>query len=324
MSRDSDAGDEPAELPEMPAQDEATIREIRRDYRKELENLEREKESLLNADSYDLASHVRRVDKLHKKVQRTQEAVLDSKVLKTIADIAAVKAENLRTDSSQFDVEDFIKRVAAKLAYGAGDRADLDWKAAGQVAFTFSRRPPALGFMLGPLEVKPKEKRERKVGERKRNQEAVVVAEVSAEELEKQSVQETTKLVKGVHKCLKNEVHRAGGPVDLFRFICNPDPVRGFGQTVENLFFVSFLVRDDRVRCAVSEEDGLLYIEDSNEIDEGYEAENQQAAKQGKRQLIFNLTYGDWKDAVDMYGIDRSMIPDRPAVPEAGKLHLQA
>jgi hypothetical protein len=80
-------------------------------------------------------------------VQRTQEAKLDSRALKLVADIGAGKAERLRTDAGQFDVDDFLKRVVAKLGPARDDESELDWAGAGEIAFSFALTPPTIGFM---------------------------------------------------------------------------------------------------------------------------------------------------------------------------------
>ncbi|KAG6032510.1 hypothetical protein E4U41_007213 [Claviceps citrina] len=45
---------------------------------------------------------------------------------------------------------------------------------------------------------------------------------------------------------------RSTGGIDLMRFVVNPD---SFGQTVENLFYVSFLIKDGRVAIELDEHD---------------------------------------------------------------------
>lgn len=43
------------------------------------------------------------------------------------------------------------------------------------------------------------------------------------------------------------------GPINIFRLIVNP---QSFGQSVENLFYLSFLIRDGKVALQVNEETG--------------------------------------------------------------------
>ncbi|KAM0670396.1 hypothetical protein ACQRIU_000791 [Beauveria bassiana] len=49
----------------------------------------------------------------------------------------------------------------------------------------------------------------------------------------------------------KHGLRRTGG-IDLLRFVINP---KSFGQTVENMFYVSFLIRDGRIEIEYDEYD---------------------------------------------------------------------
>jgi hypothetical protein len=51
-----------------------------------------------------------------------------------------------------------------------------------------------------------------------------------------------------IHKCLN-----AVQPIPFFQFIMNPD---SFSQTVENLFYLAFLVKDGKVALEMDDETG--------------------------------------------------------------------
>lgn len=104
---------------------------------------------------------------------------------------------------------------------------------------------------------------------------------------------------------------RSDGGVDLIRFAVNP---RSFAQTVENFFYISFLVRDGRVGLAyddnglpsiypVSEEDGGEYGKESGG---GGAREDTQ-----KHQLILSIDMAMWREMVETFNIRHSMIAHR-------------
>lgn len=57
-----------------------------------------------------------------------------------------------------------------------------------------------------------------------------------------------------VHKCLRR-VDPEGGGFNFFRLVVNP---ADFGQTVENCFFVSFLLKDGLAGIRVADDGELL------------------------------------------------------------------
>lgn len=52
---------------------------------------------------------------------------------------------------------------------------------------------------------------------------------------------------------LEKILENADGPVNLFKFIVNPND---FGQSVENMFYLSFLIRDGKCAFEIEEETG--------------------------------------------------------------------
>ncbi|RKO83754.1 Nse4 C-terminal-domain-containing protein [Blyttiomyces helicus] len=197
-------------------------------------------------------------NELFKNVKNTQDAALDSRLLVTTADIAFQRARRMKVDGAAFDINDFASKVMAKLNASDGDGrgADgdgvLDWDAVGRIAARRLRRSVVCDFMLGPLAVQHKKR-----GEIKRTAKLVKDKRdlVAPERLKDTDIlrapNETSTVVRDLGTLLEKV-----GPIPYFRFIVNPD---SFSQTVENMFYFSFLIRDGTAQM-YEEADGDLII----------------------------------------------------------------
>lgn len=158
----------------------------------------------------------------------------------------------------------------------------MNWGHLGKFAcLPHSRRPALSGLLLGPLSVERKIRRVIKRGAPFRpNNLAETRPEIlNIDDLAKkendltaicgkifqqlQNVQEQVQ--EAVAEAIENEMsdeekidimHKHGlrrtGGIDLMRFVVNP---KSFGQTVENIFYVSFLIRDGRIEIEYDEYD---------------------------------------------------------------------
>ncbi|KAL9080599.1 MAG: hypothetical protein Q9157_000654 [Trypethelium eluteriae] len=93
------------------------------------------------------------------------------------------------------------------------------------------------------------------------------------------------------------------GEVGLFDFVVNP---HSFGQTVENIFYVSFLIKEGSIRVG----------EDSNGLPTlGYEEartiEEQRANQVTKHQAVFAIDFDTWEQLIDVFQIREPLIPHR-------------
>lgn len=157
-----------------------------------------------------------------------------------------------------------------------GDALNWDWL--GRAAcLPHNIRPSVSGFLLGPLSVQKRirQQTQRRARERIDPSQVVQPQELQEEDLDKQETSNLTVLCTNINKLLtKTQKHGQDtveellghldeeidnetlqemmnkynvaddGGVPLFRFCINPS---SFGQSVENLFYVSFLVRDGSV-----------------------------------------------------------------------------
>lgn len=103
-------------------------------------------------------------------------------------------------------------------------------------------------------------------------------------------------MVRSVHECLRDH-----SPINLFEFVINP---RSFGQTVENIFYLSFSIRDARARVDI-DEDGMPIV--STVSDDLTEEE----IKMENKQCVLEFTMSHWEDLKRALNITESIIPHR-------------
>jgi hypothetical protein len=168
-----------------------------------------------------------------------------------------------------------------------GDGEMLDWEYLGrQACVKHTLRPSVPGFLLGPLSL---EKRARRVVVRKAALRPNTIKEtrpevLQADDIEKDENKNLTTLCAKILTTMNKYTHRSmeiieaqdvenlttieqdelldrygisrQGGVALFKFVINP---RSFGQTIENMFYTSFLIRDGKLGISVDDR-GLPYL----------------------------------------------------------------
>ena len=163
----------------------------------------------------------------------------------------------------------------------------LDWHVLGKsAAFPSNRRPAVPSFLLGPLSVEKRVRNTQRTARQTRDPVAEVARpeELRAEDLERNEGSNLVNLCKGIRERLDKILIEGGKAVEefgerpdvdelsddeikdvfrqnhlalnqevsLFEFAINP---HSFGQTVENLFYISFLVRDGFVQVSFDEDE---------------------------------------------------------------------
>lgn len=214
----------------------------------------------------------------------------------------------MRLEADAFDLDEFMHKVSHVL----GTRAILsenqmdtdsidswDWTKLGKIAARHSRRAPVPEHLFGPLQVTP---RHRKVTRSSRLD--TDAAQVAPEQLDatemSQSENETSRLVLDIMQRLETCSGEEG--VNLFQFALNPE---SFGDTVENLFYISFLIRDGTAAIVENDEgDPMLLLSE-------VPTEEDRQAGLTRRQIVLELDMATWRDLIEVYNIQHAMIPTR-------------
>ncbi|KUJ06305.1 Nse4-domain-containing protein [Mollisia scopiformis] len=195
-------------------------------------------------------------------------------------------------------------------------------------------RPSVPGFLLGPLSV---EKRVRKPIVRQERLKHSAIKEVRPEvlqagDIEKNENANLTTLCTQIlgqlrqvqAKAIKSVTDRqddnmtdsqaeelmdkygvsTDGGIALFKFVINPF---SFGQTIENMFYVSFLIRDGKVGIETDNR-GLPYLEiKGGRQDEAGGTRDHKP----KHQAVLALDMKQWKEMIDVFEITAPMIKHR-------------
>ncbi|KAJ5947402.1 hypothetical protein N7466_000417 [Penicillium verhagenii] len=215
-----------------------------------------------------------------------------------------------------------------------GDAMNWDWLAR-TACLPYNARPTVSGWLLGPLSLQKRTRQltQRAPAEKFDPTQAKNPNELRQEDLSGKDDANLTTICQDINTLLgkvqeeaqdtvdrvlsemddpdedtmqrimaKHDVADDGG-VPLFRFCINP---RSFGQSVENLFYVSFLVRDGSAGVSVDSR-GLPTLHTSSP----HLPSEAQAQGVVKRQAIFSLDFKTWEQLVDVFGIESSIIPHR-------------
>lgn len=288
------------EISKLYAQSEEENREIRVKYRNLLEDMKTSEVS-----TKMLIEKLSIGNELYRKVNRTQEATLDSQFLLMSAELGAKQADSIKLMGETFDADEWIDKLITVMG-GRRDIEDeasdkgneLDWEIMGLRSEPYIDMVPKIDNLIGPISAEQKEKKAitRHSRDSKNSANLKKPQELRKEDIVEQE-NETTKNVIQICNLLEQK-----GRVNFFEFVINP---KSFGQTVENIFYLSFLIRDGKV--LLDEEDGELMLERTD-------PPNEEDYSHGitKKQLIMELDVETWKEIIQTYNIKKSMIPQRP------------
>ncbi|KAH9503243.1 EP300-interacting inhibitor of differentiation 3 [Bulinus truncatus] len=288
-------------------QNEIDRKRIRENYRHFQDDLREQRQELINPDNEQdlLTNKVLEVDQLFNDVQMTREGALDSASLVNLSELGKTKAQALKTNFLVFNATEFCEKVKVVISGNASsDMSHNFWTRLGKAVNPFFKRAPVLRFMCGTFEkgeaavnqrrrlAREKDKETEKIEKASRPTQLSSFAETERGELTTAQVEHLLKTLWDIYE--KNE----NSPVCYFEFVTHPS---SFGQTVENMFYVSFLIRDGHARIFLDGDD-LPVIEPVQQKNQSLKDRSQ------KSQIIISITPLEWKEIVKTFGIEEPVI----------------
>lgn len=208
------------------------------------------------------------------------------------------------TDEALREIDDRRKQTQQAIDSHL-DFTEFNFVKLGAIYMQISNRAPTIDFMKGPLTI------EKKVRTFKRRaKDDLPDAEANATTADRPDLNklaekqdDTAEAVKKVFKVLQT---RKGQPMDVFKFFVNPE---SFGQTVENMFYTSFLVRDGKVVIYRNEDNDSWNIREVPNISK---SEKYALIKDSKiDHHIFKLDFPKWQRLIQKHDIREPFILSR-------------
>ncbi|KAL0808485.1 hypothetical protein ABMA28_012934 [Loxostege sticticalis] len=236
------------------------------------------------------ASAVREVQSLlaeggvEERVKHPGEGYLDSRVLRATSDLAVRCSEAVSGNANTYDKHELATHIR--------ENPDF-WD------FALPREVPPVAFLFGTFAPTPPEQRPRAPRRRVEKQQAAALkAPETVDKLEK--TEEGSEMVSRVNRFIIKS-YRSGGekPLSYFHLVLDPD---SFSRTVENVYHLSFLVRDGMLALEKDEEWGLPFVTPVPTAQQ----EHRDIAEEN--QFIVSIDMQRWQELIQAFDIKKPMM----------------
>ncbi|GER52475.1 non-structural maintenance of chromosome element [Striga asiatica] len=294
------------------AEDSAVERRVLRSkYLRFKNRISDERDDLSKVDSDKFKSMIEEVDSLHQLVQKPREQVADAEALFDITNtlVTSVKAFNNEgvtpSDFVSCLLREFTQDGRPSSSQNEG-RSLICWKDIGQVVSHVFRSAPGCCTMIGPMNT---ELKQRKIAVHRKR--ARPTENERPEELDENANKEKTDTDKNMATMF--DILRRKRKVTLENLILNRN---SFAQTVENLFALSFLIKDGRAELSV-DDSGCHLVSPRN-------APSASAIQSGEAtycHFIFRYDFRDWKQNVILQSMLASVKAGEELMPHRTEAH---
>ncbi|XP_026314385.1 EP300-interacting inhibitor of differentiation 3 [Hyposmocoma kahamanoa] len=220
---------------------------------------------------------------VEERVKHPGEGYLDSRVLRATSEIAVRCSESVSANTNAYDKHELAQHIRENPSY---------WD------FMFPLEVPTVAYLHGTFAPTPPEQRARLPRKRvERQQAAALKAPETVDKLERS--EEGSEMVSRVNRFLnKTFKERGGTPLSYFHVVIDPD---SFSRTIENIYHVSFLVRDGMVAVKLDDNYGLPFITPLAKQKERRDIDDE-------NQFIVSIDMQLWQDLKEAFDIQKPMM----------------
>ncbi|KAM7271132.1 hypothetical protein ACFE04_030346 [Oxalis oulophora] len=269
-----------------------------------------EKDGIASVDSKKFRSIFNKVETLHQQVKKPREQVADAEAL---LDITTFLVTSIREQNSEgISISDFVSCIFRDFGQHGGSISShaqvnnsINWKNIGVAVSDSFRSSSGCRTMIGPMDLEIKQ---RKAYVRRKR---TLTTKASPEVLHESG---TGKTDTDKNMVTMFDVLRKNKGTQLENLVLNRN---SFAQTLENVFALSFLVKDGRAEIKID--------------DKGCHRVSPRDAPSGKsiasgevtyNHFVFRFDFSDWKLMTESVEIGKELMPHRNSkqeVPNRGE-----
>ncbi|KAK6201514.1 Nse4 C-terminal-domain-containing protein [Scheffersomyces amazonensis] len=290
-------------------------------------------------------SHLNELEALFQNIQRenvrdTKVHLKDSEAFKETADFAAFNARNLKFDDvglslTESEFLSSVKRFAGSRSTVKNEDGELlvnednydeeeveededeggviaweetfnsfNWLRLGALYYQISKRSIKNDFLNGPLatERRRPQNRVRNIDDTKSSI-STRAKIVQASDIATNEEQNTAYMIRSIYETFLSK--NVEGDVNFFELIINP---YSFAQSVENLFFTSFLIKDARLKLYTNGE-GIPMVR--RVLPTEGESAIRDAKENSSKHNIATLNYTTWQNLIERFNITEAFLGNR-------------
>ncbi|KAL4641293.1 hypothetical protein GN956_G11477 [Arapaima gigas] len=301
--------------------DPAQRRLLRHQYRELINAVQQNREDILSPTNNKLTEVLEEANRLFVNVRQAREAALDAQFLVLATDLGKEKANQLHADGSSFDPSAYTEHLLSFMGLNRLEEAeDSDeegvssgylpqdsWRKLAKRAEICFRTAPSFHFMLGSFAAGPPPPRQRVERQRKvPTKETMRIMPTQLKKMEESQQEATEKEVERIMGYLQSyHADDPKTPISYYEFVTDPT---SFSRTVENIFHVSFLIRDGLAK---------IYLDQNKLPCIAPVPEGEAGGSSNRQQCVISISPHTWKEIIEVFGIKQALIagPSSSTVP---------